>query len=152
MQVKTLINIKDDDYSYRNYHVKHDKSKAFVTSTEGFWDQTEYPILRVEKREISSKNIFHLSNLEERQIEVACIVYSHDINEAVVEKTMAAKDVIEALLKFDKDAYICCYPDTTEEGHIYIDCINVIPSDNYDCRCKNIETLYKEHHKTAFLA
>lgn len=152
MKVRTLVDIKNDEHSYTNYHVKYDDSKAFVTSTEGFWEQTEYPIIRVEKRTISSKNIIQLYGLEEKQLDVACIIYSEVIDETVVDKTLTAKEVVDALLEFDSDTYICIFADDVGIEHLYMECINIIPSDNYDCRCENIEELYIDYHKTAFLA
>lgn len=152
MKVKTLLEIKGDTHSYIRHHVRFNDSKAFITSTEGFWEQTEYPILRVEKRTVSSKNIIKLYSKEERLIDVACIIYSEVIDESVVDKTLTAAEVVEALLEFDEDTYICIFSDDTGVEHLYMECINVVPSDKYDCRCENIETLYKDYHKTAFLA
>lgn len=93
-----------------------------------------------------------LYSKEERLIDVACIIYSEVIDESVVDKTLTAAEVVDALLEFDEDTYICIFADDTGVEHLYMECLNVVPSDNYDCRCENIETLFKEYRKTAFLA
>lgn len=59
MKIGSIIEMKKDG-TYEKYHVKHNSAKGFITSTEGFWDQTECPIVAVEKRIISSKNLFHM--------------------------------------------------------------------------------------------
>ena len=51
MNIKTIIQITKDE-QLKRYHIKHENAKGLITSTEGFWVQTEYPIIAVEKRKV----------------------------------------------------------------------------------------------------
>lgn len=155
MKIQHIMDMQKDG-SYERWHVEHDDSKGFITSTEGFWDQTEYPIIDVKVIEISSKTLPNMWQQEEQKIEVACLIYSEDINESVVDKTLTTKEIVDKLLSFGKpELQICSYADKPyDEKHAfwYFDCINMYPSDDYDCRCDNIATLYKGYHTEAFLS
>ncbi len=154
MKIKSIIEMKKDG-TYK-FHVKHEDAKGLITSTEGFWDQTESPIIAVEKRKVSSKRIPHMRLDDEKEIEVALLIYSDKITKGIVDNTLTVKEIIDILLGFENSELpICCYsnqPDDPEKEWWYFDCINMYPSDDYDCRCSNIKKLFKRYHTEGFLA
>lgn len=155
LKISNIVEMKKDG-TYKKYHVKHNSAKGFITSTEGFWDQTEYPIIAVEKRKVSSKRIPSLSLEDERMVEIACLIYPEKFDKCIVNETLTVKEIVDRLFAFDNtDLPICSYSnllDNPEREWWYIDCINMYPSDNYDCRCKNISKFFRGYHKEGFLS
>jgi len=155
MKIKNIIEMKKDG-SYERYHVEHEDAKGLVTSTEGFWDQTEYPIIAIEKRKVSSKRLLGMRSDEEKEVEVAFLIFSEKITKRIVEKTLTVKEIIDTLLEFkNAELPICCcsnIPYDPESEGFYLDCINMYPSDDYDCRCDNIKKLFNGYHTEAFFA
>lgn len=155
MKISSIVEMKKDG-TYKKYHVKHNSAKGFITCTEGFWDQTEFPIIDVEKRKVSSKRIPSLRLEDERIIEIACLIYPEEFDQCIINETLTVKEIVDRLLAFENtDLPICSYsnlPDDPEKEWWYFDCINMYPSDDYDCRCKNISKFFRGYHKEAFLS
>ena len=61
MKISSIIEMKQDG-SYKRFHVKYENAKGLVTSTEGTWDQTEYPIIAVKKRKVSTNGLWKTWN------------------------------------------------------------------------------------------
>lgn len=146
MKISDIIEIKKD-WTY------HEDAKGFVTSTEGFWDQTELPIIAVEKRRVSSKRIFSMRLEEEKFVEIACLIYSKKIDKYIVDKTLSVKQILDSLCSLN-DMGIYCYsnlPDNPKREWWYLECISMYPSDRYDCRCDNIKEFFKGYNTEGFL-
>lgn len=154
MKISNIIEMKK--YGTYKYHVKHNSAKCFITSTEGFWDQTEFPIIAIERRKVSSKRISSLRLKDENIVEIACLIYSEEFDKDIVNKTLTVKEIVDKLLSFENpDLPIYSYPnlpDNSEKESLYIGCINMFPSDNYDCRCENINKLFMGYYKEGFLS
>lgn len=155
MKIKNIIEWKNNGEYYR-YHVENEDAKGLITSTEGFWEQTEYPIISVEKRTVSSKRVPHMRLEPECAVEIACLIYSDNITKDIIDKTLTVKEIVDDLISFgNPDLSICCYSylqDDPNREWWYLDCINMYPSDDYDCRCDNINKLFKIYHTQGFLA
>lgn len=154
MRISKIIEMKQDK-SYERLHVEDENAKGFVTSFEGFGDQTEYPIISVEKRIISSKRLLHMKNEKEQIMEVAFLIFTANIDKRTVKRTMSVKEIVNKLLNFnDLDLLICCEEENSirdeNEDFFYLECLNMYPSDDYDCRCDNIERLFNGYHTEAF--
>lgn len=155
MNIKTIIQITKDE-QLKRCHIKHENAKGLITSTEGFWAQTEYPIIAVEKRKVSSKRIPHMRFKDEKMVEIACLIYERKFDKNIVDKTLSVKEIIDELCSFDNaDLDIYYYPNIQsdqKEQWWYFKCIDMSPSDNYDCRCENIRQFFKGYHTEGFFA
>lgn len=90
-------------------------------------------------------------------IEAAFLIFTEKIDKDVVKRTMFVEEIIKKLLEFNNpDLPICCEEENNvhDEGEkgFYLECINMFPSDDYDCRCDNIEQYFKGYHTEAFFA
>lgn len=155
MKVENFKLINHDEIE-RGYHIKHKNAKALVTSFEGRWKQTEYPIIDVVKKEISSKTLFHMKNEPERKLEVAVLVFSTNFEKAgLVADTLTVQQVLDKLDAFEDNCKVICEEEETIESDartFHIECINTYCSDNYDMRCSNIEKLFDGYNTQAFYA
>lgn len=84
------------------------------------------------------------------------MIYPKNFDKNVVNETLTVKEIVEKLLAFENDDLPICFypnlPDNAERNWWYFDCINMYPSDDYDCRCENIRKIFKGYHKECFLS
>lgn len=158
MRVEIFKRINHDEFE-RVHHIKNKNAKALVTSFEGMWKQTEYPIVDVVSKEISSKTLFHMKDLPEKKLEVAVLVFSKNFEnedkKRLIERTLTVQQVLDKLDAFNNDCYVICEEEETIESDartFHIECINTYMSDNYDMRCANINNLFDGYNTQAFYA
>lgn len=155
MKISSIIEMKQDG-TYERFHVKHSNAKGLIVNTEGSWYQTEYPIINVEKRKVSSKRIPSLCLEKEKVVDIACLIYAENFESDIANKTLSVEEIVNKLMDFDDEKlFICSYlnfPDNPERKWWYLDCINMYPGDDYDCRCDNINQFFKGHHIEGFLS